>query len=145
MRFTKKVPYKLKRLIPMLGLAGATLLPTACEKEDEPMHDVVLEFWVNTLGDNIEQLSIENIQKHIDDKSVKNIYIKPIESKCDFSTCKTANLHSTRNYMQRRIDMSPKNKGLGNFVFPVGEIDPQDSIWFVQNGWTINKQLQNQK
>ena len=128
----------------LLALAGVTLLPTACEKED-PMHDVILEFWVDTGGDNIEQLSIENIQKHIDDKSVKNIYIKPIESKCDFSTCETANLHSVRNYMQRRIDLSPKMSGMGNFVFPVGRTDPQDSLWFVQHGWTINKYLQAQK
>ena len=133
-----------KSVLFLLALAGAALL-TACEKDDEPIHDVILEFWVNTLGDNLEQVSIENIQKHIDNKSVRNIYIKPIESKCDFSNCETANLHAVRNYMQRRIDLSPKMNGMGNFVFPVGETDPQDSLWFVQHGWTINKYLQAQK
>ena len=133
-----------KSVLFLLALVSAGMF-AACEKDDDPPKDVILEFWDNPLGHNLEQVSIENIQKHIDNKSVRNIYIKPIESKCDYSNCRTANLHALRNYMQKRIDLSPKMSGMGNFVFPVGETDPQDSLWFVQHGWTINKYLQAQK
>ena len=35
MRFKNMVPYNMKKLIPMLGLAGATIF-TACSKDDDP-------------------------------------------------------------------------------------------------------------
>ena len=45
MQFQKVLPYKLKRLVPMLGLAGASLFMTSCEKEESiPMRDVELKF-----------------------------------------------------------------------------------------------------
>ena len=40
MQFKKIVPYKIRKLIPMLGLAGATLMMTpGCEKEPIVQHD----------------------------------------------------------------------------------------------------------
>ena len=41
MRLTKKVPYKLKTLIPVLGLAGASMF-SACERNEPiPQHDTI--------------------------------------------------------------------------------------------------------
>ena len=53
MRLTKKVPYKLKTLIPALGLAGASML-SGCKDKNEPQivqpHDVVYEFGLNNFS-----------------------------------------------------------------------------------------------
>lgn len=44
MRLTKKVPYKLKALIPALGLAGASIF-SACERDEPiPQHDTIYTF-----------------------------------------------------------------------------------------------------
>ena len=43
-----------------------------------------------------------------------------------------------RNYLQERINVSSKISGRGDFWFNDG-IDKADSLWFVQNGWTVNK------
>lgn len=44
MKFMKTLPYKLKRVLPILGIAGASLL-AGCNKDDEPtppgLHDTV--------------------------------------------------------------------------------------------------------
>lgn len=44
MRLTKKVPYKIKTLIPILGLAGASMF-SACERDEPiPQHDTIYTF-----------------------------------------------------------------------------------------------------
>ena len=37
MHFTKNISYKLKRLVPALGLAGAAAMMPGCDKSDEPI------------------------------------------------------------------------------------------------------------
>jgi len=43
MKFTKILPYKLRRALPILGLAGATIALNGCSKDDEQItqHDTV--------------------------------------------------------------------------------------------------------
>ena len=40
--------------------------------------------------------------------------------------------------------MSPKMRGRGDFDFKLGEASkvPDDSLWFIKQGWTINKAYQ---
>ena len=38
MKLNKVLPYKLARVLPILGIAGASLF-AGCSKEDEPPHD----------------------------------------------------------------------------------------------------------
>lgn len=47
MKFHKVIPYKLKRLIPMAMIAGATMAPSSCskEKEPEPPHHDTTYIW----------------------------------------------------------------------------------------------------
>lgn len=126
----------------MLGLAGATLLPTACEKDDEPTRDVEISFTPYTSD---EKLTFPILQKYVDDPSVRNIYLV---SEGDWSMFYANNISQTRTrFFQPRIELSPKIRGRGDLNFAIGEASkvPSDSLWFVQNGWTINKVLQNQK
>ena len=47
MKFHRVIPYKLKRLIPMAMIAGATIAPSSCskEKEPEPPHHDTTYIW----------------------------------------------------------------------------------------------------
>lgn len=139
MQFKKIIPYKLKRLVPMLGLAGATLF-TACEK-DEPIHDVEIIFYEDA------DVSYEVLQKHIDNPSVRHIYMIPPDND-RFMGFAEGNISASREwFFEPRMELSPKMRAKGNFRFKSGIPSkiPEDSLWFVKQGWTINKHLQNQK
>ncbi len=147
MQFKKIFPYNIKKAVPMLALAGATLLP-ACKKiENEkpytgPKHDVELPFTVTT-GD--ERLSIEILQQYINDPSVESIYMV---AEGDWDRALSENIaFFCDNFMRPRIKMSPKLRGRGDFNFKLGEAAkvPSDSLWLTQQGWTINKKYQKQK
>ena len=144
MRFTKTLKYNLKRALPILTIAGAGLM-ASCDKDDEPsipQHDVELPF-SKTTADN--RLTFEILQGYIDDASVRNIYLV-VEG--DWNNYTAANISQSRDrFFQPRMEMSPKIRGRGDFTFTPGEASkvPSDSLWYIQQGWTINKRFQNQK
>ena len=143
MRFTNKIKYNLKRMLPLV-VAGAGLMNTACSKDDEiieevkPTHDVSLRwdlpFWHTHLDD------IDNIKKLADDKTVLFIFLDLKDSNDCSSYDETVHYQRLREYMQPRFDVSPKVRGRGNFnnVLP-NVMSRSDSLWFVEKGWTINK------
>lgn len=137
MRFTKTVPYKLRRLIPMLGLAGATLF-TACSKDDEPQHDVELKFFQGYA----EEIEPDIIKQHADDPSVRTIYLSLVNGG-NYTNFQTEDISALRNGLNKRLQIAPhKTRGKGNFRFVPGYATKPDSLWFVQQGWTVNKQNQ---
>ena len=143
MRFTQKIKYNLKRALPLLTIAGAGLM-ASCDKDDEPsvpQHDVEIHFakWTMTtdLAPNI-------IEKHIDDKSVRNIYLVADGA----WGVEAGNITQIRKrLLQPIIEQSSNIHGRGDIPFTVGEASkvPEDSLWYIQQGLTINKHLQNQK
>lgn len=123
----------LKRALPVLGFAGATLF-TSCEK-DEPMHDVELTFSID------KTIEMSEIERYAKDPSVRTIYLVPID---DWQRAKHGNINFARhNFLQPLLDISPKVCGRGDFNFTPGEasVIPGDSLWYIQHGWTINKYL----
>lgn len=137
MKITKTVPYYLKRALPILGFAGATLF-TSCEKE-EPIHDVELTFSID------KTIEMSEIERYAKDPSVRTIYLVPIDN---WQRGDYGNINFMRiNFLQPRLNISPKVWGRGDFNFPPGQasVIPGDSLWYIQHGWTINKYLQNQK
>ena len=138
MKTQKTIPYYLKRALPILGFAGATLT-TSCEKEPEPLHDVELTFSVD------KSIEMSEIERYAQDPNVRIIYLVPID---DWQRAKYGNINFLRkNFLQPRLNISPKVWGRGNFNFIPGQasVIPGDSLWYIQHGWTINKHLQNQK
>lgn len=142
MHFTQKIKYNLKHAIPMLAIAGAGLM-TSCDKDDDlPMHDVEIHFTGQT-GD--EKLTFEILQKYINDPSVRYIYMV---AEGNWGGVIARNITEMRErFFQPRIEMSKKMHGRGDFNFQLGEASkvPDDSIWYTQQGWTINKRFQNQR
>ena len=85
--------------------------------------------------------TIETVREYANCDTIANIYLDP--SREDWSNNYFYyNIISCRNGLQQYLDISSKIRGRGNFNFTPGEASkiPTDSLWFVQNGWTINKQ-----
>lgn len=120
---------------------------SSCSKDDpeiEP-HDVELKFNSQSLGSYMDEIrDLNNLRNLAADKSVSNIYLTIMEDNYFGSNWAPFNYKVMRNYMEERFAISPKIKGRGNFNFytPL-RCEPEDSLWFVDHGWTINKQLQN--
>lgn len=152
MQFKKVVPYKIRRLIPMLGMAGATLFMGGCDKEETivptrdvevKIHQLETEKWFyDDGGVRYPSLSIQQLLK---DPSVRTVYLVPDGSWCNFFQKEIARL---RIYtLEPLLNFSPKLRGKGDFDFVEGEASkiPEDSLWYVANGWTINKKFIEQQ
>ena len=145
------LPYKLKRLIPMLGLAGASLFMTGCSEKEEsiPMRDVELKFTPEDVtaiaySENSFFLSgnfsIGDVAKHyVNDKSVRTIYLVPEGNWYYFIYTNIQGIR--KNVFEPLFEYSDKFKGKGDFNFSIGEASmiPEDSLWYLSKGWTINK------
>lgn len=142
MRFTKKIPYNIRRVLPILGIAGASMF-SACSNDDEPQRDVELYF-AQQLG---TMPSTEEVQKLAEDKSVRNIYLCPDPTET-WTNLQPFNLtYLRKRYLEDRLRISPKVRGRGNFRLTTGVASevPEDSLWYELNGWTINIALRQQK
>ena len=145
MNYKKIIPYKLRRALSMAAIAGAPMLPASCckvEQEQQPTHDVVVEFDETNLN---EQLNKEKLQKLANDKSVRYIYLMPIKHWDGWDDNGIIILR--KGLLQPTMEISSKMRGQGDFDFRLGAASkiPTDSLWYVKNGWTINKKYQNQK
>ena len=142
MKFNQTVKYNLKRVLPILGIAGATLLPACREHQNEPepqKHSVDLKWF----QDYYEEITPENIQKNLDDPTVDTVYLALVNGG-DFTNWDEGSVELMReNFLGPRIEMGKgRVRGKGNFVFYPGVALPADSLWLVQQGWTVNQQNQ---
>ncbi len=143
MKFTKTVPYKLKRIIPMLGIAGASLFMGGCEKE-KPLRDVELHFNRDDFSTIVYQdrgeIFISELAKaYANDPTVGTIYLIPDGEWGTYVAISISDMRQT--FLEPMFNYSPKFKGKGDFNFYPGAASkiPQDSLWFVSKGFTINK------
>ncbi len=154
MKLNKILPYKLSRVLPILGIAGASLF-TGCSKEDEPIRDTRMDVEITfTLKDPWDVIQ-ENpdgtrqvnplIKTYADHPDIRTVYLVPLNSWT--STTKNHITDLRKNVLEYAINYSPKVRGRGDFNFWPGEASkvPEDSLWYVQNGWTINRHFQKQR
>ena len=140
MKFKKTVPYKIRRALSMAAIIGAPILPIAasCHEIEPEQHDVEIVF-DDTNADNI--LTFETLQNYANDKTIKAIYLVPTGH---WNGLVDHNITYFRKNLQPLLNISSKIRGRGDFDFALGEASkvPADSVWFVQQGWTINKAYQ---
>ena len=143
MKFTKTIPYKLKRIIPMLGIAGASLFMGGCEKE-KPLRDVELHFNRDDFSTIVYQdrgeIFISELAKaYANDPTVGTIYLIPDGEWGTYVANTISDMRQT--ILEPMFNYSPKFKGKGDLDFYPGAASkiPQDSLWFVSKGFTINK------
>ena len=139
MKWHKVIPYKIRRAISMAAIIGAPLVPTSCgglEPDPEPTRDVDIVF--NDINRN-EVLTMQKLQEYANDKTIRTIYLVPTDHWDGYLAPHLPIMR--KSYFQPRFDISPKIRGRGNFDFKLGEASkvPEDSLWFIKQGWTINK------
>ena len=142
MKYKKTLPYTLK----LTAAIGLPLLLGACNKpEPEPQHDIIIELDggnATKLMDTFKKYDVDAIKKLDHDKTVRYIYLTPIHSWAGTSSSFMQKMRQIS--LQPRMAASPKVRGRGDFRTDPGVMAaiPVDSLWYVQNGWTFNKQYQ---
>ena len=150
MKYTKMLPYKLKKALPAIGMMGSMLMTTSCEQEKDddiiPTKEISLTFYqgnmtniIHLYPDLMTRTVSDTIIKYANDPTVKTIYLVPENN---WSNYLYHNITSLRNnVLEYAINYSPKVRGKGDLNFRLGEASkvPEDSLWYVRNGWTINK------
>ena len=133
----------LKRAIPALALAGLTL--TACDKEkDKTTYRAPYEKELRFNDSDEESISISNVQKFANDTACKHIYLTVTDDN-NYTILSDKGISNKRNQYSERIELAPeKISGRGDFHFSKGKASIADSLWFVQNGWTI-RQMANHR
>ena len=126
----------------MALIAGMPLLTsTSCEKKEPiPTRDVEYTFDSNSADERL--LNLQPLRDLANDKTIRYIYLVPTGY---WNNMKDKNITIFRqNALQPAIEISPKIKGKGDFDFHLGSASkvPADSLWYVQQGWTINKKYQ---
>ena len=154
MRLKKELPYNIKKALTIFGLTGASLFMAGCNKDDEPTVptepitptvDVVVE--MDQLKPSVLFYDDENdvrhpsklIQGYVADPRVRTVYLKPNDNWYNYKVPSITGLR--KNTLEMLLNYSDKIKGVGDFNFALGEASkvPEDSLWYVDNGWTINK------
>ncbi len=155
MKIKKIVPYNIRKILPMIGIAGASLMMGGCQKE-QPTRDVELTFSLNDCSNVIlihpdetnYNLSreVSDIIKYLDAQpDIRTIYLVP---KDNWRGVQAQSVTAIRNnILSYAIDYSPKVRGRGDFNFELGAASkvPDDSLWYVKNGWTINEYYNRQQ
>ena len=155
MKIKKIVPYNIRKILPMIGIAGASLMMGGCQKE-QPTHDVELTFSSDDASNIVlihpdetpltVSREVSDIIKYLDAQpNIRTIYLIP---KDDWSGVQSQGVTAIRNNaLSYAIDYSPKVRGRGDFNFELGEASkvPEDSLWYVKHGWTINEYYNRQQ
>lgn len=143
-------------IVPIAALAIAASAPilTSCEKEKPTKHNpqpqpepqkrnVTIELnGADNFGGVSQALHPDVLTPYSEDNSVDTIFIEPYG---DWSWLRGPNQNFVINSMKYIRSNYPKTWGRGDFNFYPGDLSAADSLWFVDNGWTINKHLQNQR
>ena len=125
-----------KRTFCLLALtATAVLTLPSCDKEpkEEPYREPYEKELFFKEG-NYDSIQPAVLKKFADDKACTHIYMHVMDDN-NFTVYEP---RVVRNFLQERINVSSKISGRGDFWFNDG-IDKADSLWFVNNGWTVNK------
>lgn len=153
MKYKKKFNYNLKTLVPAILLATATAF-SGCNKDKQkekneetfgyitPKDTVVLYFRTNfqtlvSKDNGVIELS-DLLKYYISRPETNMIYAEPVDW---WGGVAADAIHMIKtNYLELVINASPKIRGRGDFDFKPGRTTEEDSLWFIQNGWTINKE-----
>ena len=156
MKIKKIMPYNIRKILPMIGIAGASLMMGGCQKEEQPTHDVELTFSKSEVSNVVLihpddaplhiSREVSDIIKYLDTQpNIRTIYLIPNDNWSDYPSVLVS---SVRNkVLSYAIDYSSKVRGKGDFNFKLGEASkvPEDSLWYVKHGWTINEYYNRQQ
>ncbi|MCH5335236.1 MAG: hypothetical protein J1D86_05480 [Alistipes sp.] len=113
----------------------------SCEKgEPVPTKDIEVVFNQR----DFSPIKLDAILEILNSKKAAEIRTVYLVADGNWSAQGSAELNWLRcTYLEPAINLSPKVKGKGDFNYAVGQASkvPEDSLWIVQHGWTINKRF----
>lgn len=128
MRLTKKVPYKLKTLIPALGLAGASMF-SACERDEPiPQHDTIYTFGYEEWFDAEEK---QNIVASADSAAVRYVILENNGDTYNRSTVRL--LAGNMKLLINKIQVEKQQKVKGSGILRNMTINSQEDSTYLAN------------
>ncbi|MBQ9312199.1 MAG: hypothetical protein IJ213_06315 [Bacteroidales bacterium] len=133
------------RKIPIiLTLAGLTLFIACNNDDDEPekvqKHNVeIILNGADSWGGVSEALKPSIMKEYNDDASVDTVIIY---AQGDWSWLRGPNQDGIIKTLKAVRSRYSKTWGRGDFNFYPGDLSEEDSLFFINNGWTVNKDLQ---
>ena len=128
MRLTKKVPYKLKTLIPVLGLAGASMF-SACERNEPiPQHDTIYTFGPGEWFTLQEQ---QNIIASADSAAVRYVILESDGKTCNGSTVRVP--AGNMKLLINKIPAEKQQKVKGSGILRNMTINSQEDSTYLAN------------
>ena len=148
----KKIPYTLKRIVPMAMLAGATMFGAGCDNNepDDPVNTqpqkINKELYF--ADDDGTHIAIDTILHYLSMDNVDTVYLVPRGTFYPPNNLGGAYVGLWRkNVLEPCTNLSPRVRGKGDMEFGpnIPAQVPQDSLWFVSKGWTVNKAYWDQE
>ena len=128
--------------VALFALPLVLLLAVGCDKEPvekAPVYRAPYEKELRFNNVNSDSIEMPIVQKFARDTACKHIYLTVTDDN-NYTNLNANYINDVRNILDERIQLAPnKTSGRGNFRFMRGVIRLEDSVWYVQNGWTINQ------
>ena len=130
--------------VALFALPLVLLLAVACEKESsEPVYRAPYEKELRFNEYDVDSIEIPIVQKFARDTACKHIYLT-VKDNNAYTSYIADDINLLRNYLDARIQLAPeKISGRGDFNFYPGTASIADSLWFVEQGWTVNQRRYN--
>ncbi|MBQ9313126.1 MAG: hypothetical protein IJ213_08810 [Bacteroidales bacterium] len=134
-----------RKLPIILTLAGLTLF-IACNNDDDESEKIQkhnVEFLLNGAkgyAGLVEDMPESSMMELNLNNSIDTIFIEPYGDWSWIRGRNQTNIVGALKYI--RVNY-PKTWGRGDFNFYPGDLSEEDSLFFINNGWTVNKDLQN--
>ncbi|MBD5397160.1 hypothetical protein HDR62_03345 [bacterium] len=130
--------------VALFALPLVLLLAVACEKESsEPVYRAPYEKELRFNHYDTDSIEMPIVQKFARDTACKHVYLTLTDNN-SFTNQTTNMITNVRNYLDARIQLAPeKISGRGDFNFYPGTASIADSLWFVEQGWTVNQRRYN--
>ena len=129
--------------VALFALPLVLLLAVGCKKEEEYVYpdsepyEKTLWFDNNT-DDGADSIRPNIIRYFANDPACMHIYLT-LTSNARDDALSARSITNMRKNLQKLVEISPKVSGRGDWWFKEGTALPEDSLWFVQNGWTVNQ------
>lgn len=128
MRLTQKIPYKIKALIPVLGLAGASIF-SACERNEPiPQHDTIYTFGPERWLTEQEE---QNIIASADSATVRYVILENNGKTYNGSTVRVC--AGNMKLLIKRIPAEKQQKVKGSGILRNMTINSQEDSTYLAN------------
>lgn len=129
----------------LLALVGGAIAFTACSPTNEPTpNDKPIEephYNVELFFNNQDVIHIEldTIREYAENQLVDSIYMIPKDENGigAYEGYGPNALHNVRLFLEERVNVSRKVRGKGEFILSRECVFEADSLWFIEQGWTI--------